>query len=341
MAAIDTHTKETGMKSNPPLSRRGLVALALAGAFGGALPAQAQTYPGRPITWIVPYSPGGGTDFVARTVSIEMGKRLGQAVVVDNRPGAATIVGAQLAARAAPDGYTVFHADNGSLVFNPALYTKLPYKPGDFAPIGLMARFPLLLVSNPATGYASAKAMIDAAKADPNKLQFASPGAGGPHHLAMELIKSRAGFEAVHVPYKGAAPAVQDVMSGQVAVMMLDTAAAMPQLKGGKLKALAVASAKRLPQFPDVPTFKELGIDGVEVYAWQGLVVPAKTPEAVRRKLTAELQQALAAPGVQKALTEFGLEPLSSDAAGMARYIESEAQLWHALIRERGIKLEN
>ncbi|ARU05436.1 ABC transporter substrate-binding protein [Comamonas serinivorans] len=323
-------------------SRRELIQLALAGSLGAAWPAHAQAaYPSKPITWIVPYSPGGGTDFVARAVSIEVGKRVGQSVVVDNRPGAATIVGAQLAARAPADGYTVFHADNGSLVFNPALYAKLPYKVADFAPIGLMARFPLLLVSNPTTGYATAQAVIAAAKADPQKVQFASPGAGGPHHLAMELIKSRAGFEAAHIPYKGAAPAVQDVLAGRIAVMMLDTAAALPHLKGGKLKALAVASAKRLPQFPEVPTFQELGVPGVEVYAWQGLVVPAATPEAVRQKLSSELQQAMAAPAVHKALTEFGLEPIPSDAAGMARYIESETKLWHALIRERGIKLES
>lgn len=321
-------------------SRRMFIGLALAGALGAALPAQAQAgYPDKPITWIVPYAVGGGADFVARTVTGVFARQVGQTVVVDNRPGAGTIIGAQAAARAAADGYTVLHADNGSLVFNPQLYDKLPYAVEDFAPIGLMARFPLLLVTNVEKGYPSVQAMVDAAKADPARLQFASPGAGSPHHLAMELIKSRAGFEAEHVPYKGAAPAVQDLLGGQVPVMILDTATALPHLKGGKLKALAVASPRRLASFPDVPTFKELGIDA-EVYAWQGLVVPAATPADVRAKLSAELQKSLASPEVRKSLIDFGLEPIPGDAAEMARYIDSETELWRAVIRERGIKLE-
>ena len=226
-------------------------------------------------------------------------------------------------------------------MFNPALYAKLPYKVADFAPIGLMARFPLLLVTAPSSGYASVKAMVDVAKADPSRLQFASPGAGGPHHMAMELLKSRAGFEAVHVPYKGAAPAVQDVLSGQVPVMMLDTATALPHLKAGKLKALAVASASRLPQLPDVPTFRELGYAGVEVYAWQGLVVPAATPAPVRQKLTDALEKALANPDVRKSLLDFGLEPTPGDAKQMAETIDSETTMWLPVIHERNIRLEN
>lgn len=322
-------------------SRRAAVAALIAVFSSHIVVHAADDYPTKPITWIVAYPPGGGSDFLARTVSVRLARQLGQSVVIDNRPGAATIVGAQAAARAPSDGYTIFTADNGSLVFNPALYAKLPYKSADFAPIGLMARFPLLLVSSPASGYTSAKAMVQAAKADPKKLNFASPGAGGPHHLAMELLKSRAGFEAEHVAYKGAAPAVQDVLGGQVPVMMLDTATAMPHLKAGTLKPLAVAAAKRLPQYPDVPTFKELGYEGVEVYAWQGLVVPASTPQDRRNKLTQTLQKVMADPEVIKALTDFGLELTPVDAAQMAAYTESETKLWHAFIRERGIKLEN
>ncbi len=260
--------------------------------------------------------------------------------VIDNRPGAATIVGAQIAAAAPGDGYTLFTADNGSLVFNPALYAKLPYKIADFAPIGLMARFPLLLVTTPSSGFTSAQAMIEAAKADPAKLSFASPGAGGPHHLAMELLKTRAGFDALHVAYKGAGPAVQDVLSGQVPVMILDTATALPHLEAGKLRALAVASAGRLSRLPDVPTFRELGYEGVEVYAWQGLVVPAATPGAIRDRLTRELQAALADPTTVKALTDFGLEVTPSDAAQMAAFTEAETARWHTLIRQRGLKLD-
>lgn len=322
--------------------RRAAISLAMLSSLGAPWTAQAQAdYPSKPLTWIVAYPAGGGSDFLARTVANRLGKQLGQPLAIDNRPGAATIVGAQAAARAPADGYTVFTADNGSLVFNPALYARLPYKTSDFAPIGLMARFPLLLVTTPASGYPTAKALVDAARVDPAKLSFASPGAGGPHHLAMELFKSRAGFEAQHVPYKGAAPAVQDLLGGQVPAMMLDTVTALPHLKGGKLQALAVASANRLPQLPEVPTFKELGYAGVEVYAWQGLVVPAATPAPIRQKLADELQKALADAEARKSLADFGLEVVPGDARQMAGYIESETKLWHALIRERGIKLEN
>lgn len=300
----------------------------------------AEDYPSRPITWIVAYPAGGGSDFLARTVASRLGREVGQTVIIENRPGAATIIGAQAASRAPADGYTIFTADNGSLVFNPALYAKLPYKPTDFTPIGLIARFPLLLVTNKSSGYASTKAVVDAAKATPAVLNYASPGAGGPHHLAMELLKSRAGFEAEHVPYKGAAPAVQDLIGGQIAVMMLDTATALPHLKAGSVRALAVAASKRLQQFPDVPTFKELGYD-VEVHAWQGVVVPAATPQAIRDKLTQALQKTLADPEVNKSLTDFGLEVTPSDGKRMASYAESETKVWHPLIRQRGLKMEN
>lgn len=321
-------------------STRRATLIAFAALAGTTTVSRAADFPDKPLRWIVAYAPGGGSDFLARTVAARLSTQLRQPIVIDNRPGAATIVGAQVAAAAPGDGYTLFTADNGSLVFNPALYAKLPYKVADFAPIGLMARFPLLLVTTPSSGFASAQAMIEAAKADPAKLSFASPGAGGPHHLAMELLKVRAGFDALHVAYKGAGPAVQDVLSGQVPVMILDTATALPHLEAGKLKALAVASTGRLARLSDVPTFRELGYEGVEVYAWQGLVVPAATPGAIRDRLTRELQAALADPMTVKALTDFGLEVTPSNAAQMAAFTEAETARWHALIRQRGLKLD-
>jgi tripartite-type tricarboxylate transporter receptor subunit TctC len=300
----------------------------------------AEDYPSKPITWIVAYPAGGGSDFLARTVAARLGRELGQTVIIDNRPGAATIIGAQAASRAPADGYTIFTADNGSLVFNPALYAKLPYKPTDFAPIGLMARFPLLLVTNKSSGYGSAKAIVDAAKAKPGALNYGSPGVGGPHHLAMELLKSRAGFEAEHVAYKGAAPAVQDLIGGKIPLMMLDTATALPHLKTGAVRAVAVAASKRLPQFPEVSTLKEIGYD-VEVHAWQGLVIPAATPQSFRDKLTLALQKTLADPEVIKSLTNFGLEVTPGDGKQMASYADAETKLWHPLIRQLGLKMEN
>jgi len=314
--------------------------VALVALLASTMSATAADYPDRPLRWVVAYPAGGGSDFLARTVAVRLSAQLGQPIVIDNRPGAATIIGAQQAALAPGDGYTIFTADNGSLVFNPALYAKLPYKVADFAPLGLMARFPLILVTTPGSGFATVQAMIAAAAANPTKVAFASPGAGGPHHLAMELLKARAGFEAQHIAYKGAAPAVQDVLSGQVPVMMLDTATALPHLAAGKLKALAVASSARLPRLPDVPTFKELGYDGIEVHAWQGLVVPAATPQSIRDRLTRELQAALADAEVRKALTDFGLEITPSDGEHMAAFTAAETTLWHALIRQRGLKLD-
>lgn len=297
-------------------------------------------YPDRPPTWIVGYPAGGGSDFLARKVAQQLGSQLGQPVIIENKPGASTIIAAQAAARAPADGYTLFTADNGSLILNPALHSRLSYKAGDFAPVGLMARFPLLLVTDSAGPYATAAALIDAARKNPLLIQFASPGAGGPHHMAMELLKARADFQAEHIPYKGAAPAVQDVLAGRVPAMMLDTATAQPHIQAGKLRPLAVASASRLPTYPDAPTLKELGYD-VEVYAWQGLVVPAATPPAVRERLASELQKSLENPRVKAALTEFGLEVTPGTPAAMQRFIESETALWQALIRERGIRLEN
>ncbi|TWT13894.1 tripartite tricarboxylate transporter substrate binding protein [Reyranella sp. CPCC 100927] len=316
------------------------VLLAFLMLFASAASVSAADYPSKPVRWIVAFPPGGGTDFLARTVAVSLSKKLGQPVVIENRPGAAGIIGAQQAAVAAADGYTIFSGDNGSLVLNPALYAKLPYKAADFAPVGMMARFPLILVTAASGTYATVDAVVAAAKADPTKVAFASPGAGSPHHLAMELLKVRAGFEAQHIAYKGGPPAVQDVLTGQVPIMMVDTVSALPHLQSGKLKALAVAAVDRLPYLPDAPTFKELGYDGVDVYGWQGLVVPAATPQTIRDRLTRDLQASLADPDVQRALTTLGLEVTPSDGAHMSAVLEAETTRWHALIRERGLKLE-
>jgi len=256
-------------------------------------------YPTRPLRWIVPYPAGGGSDFLARTLGAQLEKQLGRPLIIENRPGAATMLGAEAVARAMPDGYTVGSADNGTLVFNAALYRKLPYDPAqDFANVGLMARFPLILVANPATGWRSAADFLAAARAQPGKLSYASVGAGSPHHLAMELIKQRTQTYILHIPYRGAAPAVQDVLSNQVPVMVLDTAVGLPHIRAGKLVALGVLSRQRLAALPDVPTLEQQGIKDTEVYAWQGMIVPAGTPRELIARLNAELVKALAVPDV-------------------------------------------
>ena len=302
--------------------------------------ASTPSYPNKTIRWIVSYPAGGGSDFLARTLSVPLGQQLGQSIVVDNRPGAASIIGTDLAAKAPADGYTLVSGDNGALVFNPALYKKLPYAVSDLAPVGLMARFPLVLVVNAQVKAANAQELFKQIKAEPGKFSFASPGAGSPHHLAMELIKDRAGLFAVHVPYRGAAPAVQDVIGGQLPMMMIDTAVGLPQIRAGKLRPLAVASNRRLPQLPDVPTLQELGFKDIEVYAWQGLLVPKDTPAPVIAALSGGLLKSLAQPDVKKTLLDFGLEIIASDPATFKATIDSETRFWRSLIEIRGLKLE-
>jgi len=322
--------------------RRRRLTLAALAAGVAAAPLRAQSgYPSRPVRWIVPYPAGGGSDFLARTVGAQLEKQTGQPFVIENRPGAATMIGAEAAAKAAPDGTTVLTADNGTLVFNPALYRKVPYDVArDFAPVGLMARFPLILVANPATGYRSATDLVAAAKAQPGKLAYASVGAGSPHNLAMELVKQRTGTFIVHVPYRGAAPAVQDVLGNQVPVMVIDTAVGLPHIRSGKLVALGVLSKQRLAALPDVPTVAEQGLGDIEVAAWQGMVVPAATPREIVLRLNAELVKALDTPEVRRKLQDFGLEPTPGTPEQMAAYIRSETERWHALIKARGLTLD-
>ncbi|MFT3721478.1 Bug family tripartite tricarboxylate transporter substrate binding protein [Pseudorhodoferax sp.] len=304
-------------------------------------PASAENYPSKPIRWVVAYAAGGGSDALARAVGTQLSTQLGQPVLVDNRPGGATAIAAENVAKSPGDGYTVFTADNGTLIFNTALFTKLPYDPKkDFVPVGLMARFPLLLAVNPGAGYADVKALIEAAKASPGKLSYATPGIGGPHHLAMEMLKERARIDVVHVAYRGAAPAIQDVVGGQLPLMVVDTAAGMQMIKAGKLKALATFSKTRLGAMPDVPTLMELGYTDIEAFAWQGLVVPSSTPKDVVARLSTELQKAIRSAPVQAQFDAMGLEPTPSDAAAMHRLWAQDDQYWPRLIRERGISLD-
>ena len=302
----------------------------------------AQTYPAKPIRLIVPYPPGGGTDFFARLVGAMMSEHIGQPIVVENRPGAATIIGAEAAAKAPTDGYTLLLADSTTLAVNPSLYRKLPYDPQkDFAPISLTARFAMLLVVNPTLDKSkTVREVIDEAKAAPGKINFASVGAGTTHHLAMELFMQRTGIKLNHIPYKGAAPAVQDLVGGQVPVMFLDLAAGGPQIRAGKIRALAVASPKRITPLPDVPTVAESGVPGFEAWAWQGLVAPAGTPREALEKVRAEYSKAVADAGVRQKLTEAGVEPLTSSPEELAGYIKSETAKWASVIKEGNIKVE-
>lgn len=329
------------MQNTPSIPRR-LCLLAL-GALSLATPlvAQAQqAWPSKPIRWVVAYPAGGGSDFLARQLAPQIGKQLGQTLVIENRPGAAGMIGTDAAAKSAPDGYTIVTGDNGAMVFNSAMYKKVPYSPSDLAPVGFMARFPLVLVVNPNAGFSSAKQWLDEVKKNPGKYSYASPGIGSPHHLAMELIKERSGSFIVHVPYRGTAFTTQDLIAGMVPMGILDTAAGLPHIRAGKLKALAVLSAKRIATLPDVPTFQEIGLTGVDVAAWQGLFVPKGTPEPIVQRLSAEMNKAITTPEVKARLEDFGLEVAPSDAASLARFVQQETVAWHALIKERKLSAE-
>ena len=321
--------------------KRLLAGCLLAFSVLAASSAMAQTYPSKPIRWLVPYPAGGGSDFLARTIGQQLSTQVGQPVIVDNKPGANTAVAAAETARAAPDGYTMLSADNGTMVFNPVLYKSLSYSPTkDLAPVTLMGRFPMILVVNPESGITDAKAFIEKAKASAEGLNYASAGAGSPHHLAMELLKVETGLRLVHVPYRGAAPALTDVASGQVPAMMVDLAAGAGFIKGGKVKPLAVANAVRLPQLPDVPTFAELGYKNVEAAALVGLVVPAATPADTVTALNKQIVTAIRDPGVNKKLQDFGVEPVGSSPAEFADLLKSETTRWQKLIRDLGITLD-
>ena len=307
-----------------------------------ANPAAAQqAFPAKPIRWLVPYAAGGGSDFLARTIGQTLSTQVGQPVLVDNKPGGNTALAAAETARAPADGYTVLSADNGTMVFNPALYKTLTYSPTkDLAPVTLMGRFPMILVVGPGSDATSAKDFIAKAKAKPGGFNYASAGAGSPHHLAMELLKVQAGLFMVHVPYRGAAPALADVVGGQVPAMMVDLAAGSGFIKGGKVKALAVANATRLPQLPDVPTFAELGFKNVEAAALVGMVVPAATPADVIATLNRQVVAAINDPAVNKRMTDFGVEPVGNTPAQFAELLRNETTRWHKLIRDLKITLE-
>jgi tripartite-type tricarboxylate transporter receptor subunit TctC len=300
-----------------------------------------QAYPARMVRWVVPYPAGGGADFIARTISQPWAAAAGQQIVVENKPGGSTAIGASDVVRAPADGYTVLTADNGTLVFNPALYKSLSYSPSkDLAPVTLMGRFPMILIVNPGVAAKDAMDFIAQAKARPGDLSFGSAGAGSPHHLAMELLQSEAGIRMLHVPYRGAAPALADVAGGQVPAMMVDLAAGAAFIKGGKVRALAVANATRLPQLPEVPTFAELGIKNVEAAALVGLAVRAGTPGATIEAINKQVVAAINEPAVRQRLVEFGFEPVGNTPEQFAALLKSETEKWHKLIRDLNISLD-
>jgi len=317
--------------------RATIVAGALALLAAGA---HAQTYPAKPIRWIVPFPPGGSTDLLARVVGQKLTESWGQTVVVENRGGAGGTVGAAEAAKATPDGYTLFMGAIHHTIATSA-YPKLPYDfQRDFAPITVVAIVPNVLVVNPSIPAKTVPELIAHAKANPGKLTYGSAGMGTAHHLIGEVFNSRAGVDILHVPYKGSAPAIADLIGGQVSIMYDTVASCLPHVKAGKIRALAVATAKRSSALPDVPTIAEAALPGFEVTTWFGALAPAKTPKELIAKLNAEIVKILAMPDVRKRLLDAGAEPVGNTPEQMAAQIKRETEEYAKVVKQAKIVAE-
>ena len=304
----------------------------------GSFTANAQQ---KTIEWVVGYAAGGGSDVVARTIADEMGKSLNRSIIVTNKPGAGTNIAAEYVARSKDYGNTLFTADFATLAANPTLFSKLAYNAEkDFQPVGLLVRFPLFLVVSNNVPANNLKEFMAWAKSQPEGVNWASVGLGSPHHLVGELFREQSGLKLTHVPYKGAAPAIQDVIGGQVSAMWVESSTAYSFINGKKVKAIGVASPQRVPTMPDVPTMQEQGIKGFEGYAWQGLVVPTGTSKEATAQFSHALQSALGATHVKAKLQALGVEPMPGTAEQMATFARSEREKWGKLITTIGVKLD-
>lgn len=316
-------------------------ALILAATLVFAPAAKAADYPTRPIVLVVAFTPGGPSDVLARIVGKEMGETLGQPVVIENRPGAGGNIAADAVAHAAPDGYTLLMGNNSILATNEALYKKITYNPQkDFAPITLIGTQANILVVNNDVPAKSLKELIVLAKAQPGKLNFASSGYGAAAHLSGELFKTQAQVDIVHVPYKGAAPALQDVIAGHNQLMFATAASVVSQIKGGKVRALAVTTIKRTAVLPDLVTMDEAGLKGFEASTWHGLVAPAGTPPDVLKKLHGAAVKALQNPGVQASLGRLGVDIVGGTPEEFGAYIKAEIPKWTAIVKASGATME-
>ncbi|MEK7944884.1 tripartite tricarboxylate transporter substrate binding protein [Pigmentiphaga sp. YJ18] len=308
-------------------------------ALSVAAPGHAQDYPSRPIRVIVPYSAGGGADNAARVIAQRLGTALRTQVVIDNRPGASGMIGAQAVVQAAPDGYTVLY-DASTYAVNPAL-RKMPFDPDkDLVPVSLAITVPNILVVHPDAPYKSFKEFVDYARQHPGKVSYASYGAGSPAHLVGELLKNQAGIDMLHVPYKGGAPALADVMGGQVNAYFANAASGLSYVQSGRLKALAVTSAKRMAALPDTPTIAENGFKNFEVLEWNGFFVPKGTPAAVVDRLAKEIKAAVSDPDTRAKLNKLGLDTVGSTPAEFATFIQGETRRWKELATANKITVE-
>jgi tripartite-type tricarboxylate transporter receptor subunit TctC len=317
-----------------------LIAALCAAALAAAGPAFAQSFPSQPIKFVVPFTPGTGMDTIARTVAPKLGERLGQPVVVDNRPGASGNIGAEQVAKAPADGHTVLVSANTMLIAA-QLYKSVPYDPmTDFAPLSIAAWGTLLMVANPKSGIESVSDLVAKAKASPGRITYSSPGVGTPHHMSMELFKENTGIDLLHVPYKGSAGALTDLLSGEVNVGFVPVHVATPLIKAGKLKPLAAGAKQRHPLAPEVPTLDELGYKGIDVEMWYAFYAPKGTPPAVLARLNADLRAVLSQPDVKAQFEKVGLDVASSSPEELYALMQRDNPRWREVIRKNNISAQ-
>ena len=310
-------------------------------AFATSAQTQNYPYPSRPIRFIVPFPPGGGNDVMARIVGQKFTDAFGQQVVIDNRGGAGGNIGTEIASRAAPDGYTLFLGGVGSHGTNPGLQSKLPYDPvKDFAPVSQIASAALVVVSNLALPAKSISELVQYAQSRPGQINYASSGTGSIAHLSVELFNSMAKIKLQHVPYKGTGPALTDLLSGQVQLLFNSALSMLPQIRGNRVRALAVTSVKRIAPLPDVPTIAESGLPGYDATSWYGVLAPARTPRTIIDKLNAEIVRAVRAPELSNRLQSEGALPVGNSPEQFAAFIQRELDRWAKVIKEAGIKVE-
>ncbi|ANY15810.1 Bug family tripartite tricarboxylate transporter substrate binding protein [Bordetella pseudohinzii] len=326
-----------------PLSirrRRALAALIASVGLLAGLPAAAAAWPDKPLRLVVPFPPGGSTDAVGRLLAAELGKQLGQTVIVENKGGANGNIGSDAVAKAAPDGYTLLLSGVGSNAINYALYQSMPYQDKDFAHISLLATGPNVLVANPEFPGRTFAEFIQLAKASPGKYTHASSGNGSSGHLAMEMLKQAAGINLVHVPYKGGAAAITDTIGGRVSVLFLNQDNVLPQVQAGKLRALAVASVKRNPAYPDIPTIAESGYPGFAAESWFGLSAPAGTPPAVIERLHGATVKAMAEPALRDKLEKVGFVVVGNDPKAFSAFVGAEIDKWGKAAKASGARMD-
>ena len=299
----------------------------------------ADTYPTKPVRFVITFPAGGPTDTVVRLVGDRLTHEWGHPMIIDNRGGAGGIVGTEIVAKAAPDGYTFLVGTAGGMTINPALQPKLSYDPfRDFTPVGMLVQNPQILVAHPALAAKNVKDLVALARAKPGQLNFASAGTGTATHLGLELLKLTTGIEAVHVPYKGGAPATTDLIAGQVQLLFVSIPSVLPHVKSGRLRALAVSTAKRSGSAPDVPTVAESGYPGFEILTWNALFAPAKTSAAVVKKVNASVVKALREPDVAQRLSSQGADPAPGTPEELARYMRTDHERWRKVIKSAGLK---